>query len=102
MLQKTYPRFLEDLVGNDAGALEHVAARARGEAHLLPSGAEDRGVANVVARHQMIGVVHTGWVNREPINYTQRPVVRADELHLRQHLIHVVLVPALHHKRNLT
>ena len=35
----TYPRFLEDLVGDDAGALEHVLARARGEAHLLPSGA---------------------------------------------------------------
>ena len=63
---------------------------------------EDRGVANVVAGHQMVGVVHTGWVNREPINYTQWPVVRADELHLRQHLIHVVFVPALHHKINLT
>ena len=62
---------------------------------------EDRGVANVVAGHQVIGVVHTGWMNREPINYTQWPVVRADELHLRQDLIHVVLVPALHHKVNL-
>lgn len=31
----THPRFLEQLIGYDTGALEHVPPWSRGEAHLL-------------------------------------------------------------------
>lgn len=53
---------------------------------------KNRGVANVITGHQMIGVVHTSWMYREPVNDTYWFVVHTDEFDLRQLLIDIVFI----------
>lgn len=58
------------------------------------------GVANIVARNESVGIIHTRRMYGEPVYNAERPSVSSDKLQLSHNLVHVMLVSETANKKN--